>query len=64
VSLRLLVDRVSIDIFGNGGRLYMPMGLIFPEEDKTLALAARGGSARVRALEVYALRSAWEATVK
>jgi fructan beta-fructosidase len=60
VSLRLLVDRVSMDIFGNGGRLYMPMGVIFREEDKSLAVAARGGAARVRGMEAHELRPAWE----
>lgn len=59
VGLRLLVDRASIDIFGNGGRLYMPMGVIPKDEDKSLAIFAKGGAVRLRELQVYELRSAW-----
>jgi fructan beta-fructosidase len=59
IRLRLLVDRTSIDIFGNEGRLYMPMGVIVPQEDTSLGVQAKGGSARIESLEVHALRSAW-----
>jgi fructan beta-fructosidase len=59
IRLRLLVDRTSIDIFGNDGRLYMPMGVIFPEDSRALAVYAKGGPARIQALEVHELSSAW-----
>ena len=60
IRLRLLVDRTSIEIFGNDGRVYMPMGIIAPDDNKTLELFARGGTARAEALEVAELRSSWE----
>ena len=60
IRLRLLVDRTSIDIFGNDGRLYMPMGVIVPAENHALALQSKGGAAQVNALEVHELKSAWE----
>jgi fructan beta-fructosidase len=59
IRLRLLVDRTSIDIFGNDGRLYMPVGVIVPRENRSLEVYARGGSARINVLEVHELTSAW-----
>ncbi len=60
IRLRLMVDRTSIDIFGNDGRLYMPMGMIVPQDDLSLEVYAKGGSANINALEVHELKSAWE----
>ena len=34
IRLRIFVDRASIDIFGNNGALYMPMGFIPKERDR------------------------------
>ncbi len=59
IHLRLLVDRTSIDIFGNEGRLYMPMGVIVPEENHSLDLYAKGGDAWIASLKVHELKSAW-----
>lgn len=60
ITLRMLVDRTSIDIFGNGGQLYMPMGMIVPEDNHTLALAVKGGEAQIYGATVYELKSAWQ----
>ena len=59
IQLRILVDRTSVDIFGNSGRLYMPMGVIVAEENHSLEVAVKGGSASLLSLSVYPLRSAW-----
>jgi fructan beta-fructosidase len=59
IRLRLMVDRTSIDIFGNDGRLYMPMGVLVPADNLSLEVYAKGGSGKVAALEVHELRSAW-----
>jgi sucrose-6-phosphate hydrolase SacC (GH32 family) len=59
IRLRLLVDRTSIDIFGNDGRLYMPMGVIVPSDNLSLEVYSKGGSAKINALEVHELKSAW-----
>jgi len=60
IRLELLVDRTSIEIYANGGRVYLPVGVILPAENRTLELFARGGTAAIRALEVWDLRSACE----
>jgi sucrose-6-phosphate hydrolase SacC (GH32 family) len=59
IRLRLMVDRTSVDIFGNDGRLYMPMGVIVPQDSVALQVYAKGGSAKINRLEVHELRSAW-----
>jgi sucrose-6-phosphate hydrolase SacC (GH32 family) len=59
IRLRLMVDRTSIDIFGNDGRLYMPMGVIAAQDNLSLEAYAKGGSAKIIALEVHGLKSAW-----
>jgi fructan beta-fructosidase len=60
IQLEVLMDRTSIEVFGNGGRVYMPIGVIPADNDRSLQLHARGGGARIQSLEVYRLRSAWE----
>ncbi|HRZ56169.1 MAG TPA: GH32 C-terminal domain-containing protein [Candidatus Paceibacterota bacterium] len=60
VSLRVLVDRTSIEIFGNEGEVYMPV--YRPPElsgTRSVGLLAEGGAARVRSLEVNELESIW-----
>src|SRR5262249_54401050 len=42
VRLRLLVDRTSLEIFGDGGLVYMPMAVLPREDDTALAVFARG----------------------
>jgi sucrose-6-phosphate hydrolase SacC (GH32 family) len=59
IRLRLLLDRTSIDIFGNDGRLYMPMGMHFPEDNYSVEIFARGGRAKIDSLEVHELKSSW-----
>ena len=60
IRIEILVDRTSIEVFGNGGRVYMPCGVIPPDEGGPLEAFARGGSAKLTSLEVFELRSAWD----
>jgi sucrose-6-phosphate hydrolase SacC (GH32 family) len=60
VRLEMLVDRTSIEVFGNDGRVYMPLGVIPADDNRTLEVFAEGGPVKVNALEVVELRSAWE----
>ncbi len=59
IRLELLVDRTSIEIFADDGRVYMPMAVTGPEGDKTLRILATGGSVRVESLQIDHLRSSW-----
>lgn len=58
LQLRLLVDRTSIEIFGNEGQLYMSVATVIPPGNTSLALTA-DQEAAIEALEVHTLRSIW-----
>ena len=59
IRLRMLVDRTSIDIFGNDGRLYMPMGVVIDTTNTSLRLRAEGTGAFINSLDVSELKSIW-----
>ena len=59
LTLRLLVDRTSLEVFGNGGEVSMSSCFLPPLDDKTLAVHADGGSAKIVSLTVQPLHSAW-----
>ena len=64
VSLQLLIDRTSLEIFGNRGEVSMAFCFLPAATNHSLALRANGrsvrGGVRVVSLTVHALRSAWE----
>ena len=57
VRLRMLVDRTSLEIFGNGGQVYLPLGVVFDLDNQSLECFARGGNARLEELKVVQLKS-------
>jgi len=59
IRLQVLVDRTSIEVFGNDGRVALPLGAPSDGSPGTLSAFARGGSAWIRSLDVYELRPAW-----
>jgi fructan beta-fructosidase len=59
INLEILVDRTSIEIFANGGRMYMPIGVILADNSKSIEIFTKGGNTEVESLEVFRLRSAW-----
>jgi sucrose-6-phosphate hydrolase SacC (GH32 family) len=56
----MLVDRTSVDIFGNDGRLYLPMGMVMASASKSLGVSAKEGEAQINSMEVFELKSAWK----
>jgi sucrose-6-phosphate hydrolase SacC (GH32 family) len=61
LSLRMFVDRASVDIFGGAGTLYMPMGHNLAANDRSFSMTTRGGAAQIHALVAHELASAWPA---
>jgi len=59
IQLQILVDRTSIEIFGNEGRVSMSSCFLPDLENKSLNLYASGGEATVISMRVYELCSAW-----
>ncbi|MBN1815735.1 MAG: GH32 C-terminal domain-containing protein [Sedimentisphaerales bacterium] len=60
IHLELLIDRNSIEIFANNGRVYIPIGGILPENDTTLQLFSSSDATRIESLEIWPLHSIWE----
>ena len=60
IQLRIFVDRTAVDIFGDNGQLYMPMGIVVAPDNQSLGIAAKGGTAQIESLTVYELKSAWK----
>ena len=59
LRLDVLLDRTSSEVFGNAGEMDLS-GVIYPDPaDKSVALAVRGGAARIRRLMVRELKSIW-----
>jgi len=60
LTLRVLVDRGSIEIFGGDGRVYMPMGVLLKAEQQgILAFSKSGSGARLESARVWELGSIW-----
>jgi hypothetical protein len=59
VRLQVLVDRTSLEIFGNDGLLYMPMAAEFAPDDLSLALTVFDTAVRFASLEANELKSIW-----
>lgn len=56
VSLRIYVDKSSIEVFGNGGHFVMT-NLVFPNEPySTLNVSSNMGGARISNLKIYSLK--------
>ncbi len=60
LSLIVYADRTGLEIFANNGRQYMPININIPEDNKSILLTAKGGTAKVSNLIVYELKSIWE----
>ena len=60
LHLRVLLDRTSLEVFGNRGAVSMPTCFVPDPNDTSLAVYAVGGEARAIRLDIAHLRSAWE----
>jgi len=63
IQLQILVDRTSIEVFGNEGRVSMSSCFLPDLENTSLGIYASGGEATVASLNVYDLCSAWESHI-
>ncbi len=56
VSLRIFIDKSSMEVFGNGGKFVMT-NLVFPTKPySTISIAAKGGNAKIENLKVYSIK--------
>ncbi|NQT17668.1 MAG: GH32 C-terminal domain-containing protein, partial [Planctomycetes bacterium] len=59
IKLQIVVDRRSVEVFGNDGRVAMEFCFQPDAENKTVELFAREGSARIESLDVWKVKSVW-----
>jgi sucrose-6-phosphate hydrolase SacC (GH32 family) len=59
VSVRMLVDRSSMEVFAKDGEIVMPSCFIPREDGGRLKMFAEGGNAHVASLRAYKLKSIW-----
>jgi sucrose-6-phosphate hydrolase SacC (GH32 family) len=59
LHLRVLVDRTSVEAFGNDGEVVIPACFLPEDNDRNLEVFASGGVATVISLDAYPMRSAW-----
>jgi fructan beta-fructosidase len=60
VHLRVLVDRGSLEIFGNDGLVAISLAAIPPEGNRSIRVFAEEGAAMLQSLTVHELQSTWE----
>jgi len=58
-NLTIYVDRTSLEVFASDGLTYVPMPINLNPAEKSLSVAAHGGTANFSHLDVHELRSAW-----
>lgn len=60
IRLRILLDRTSIEVYGNDGRNYIPHVVIPADSNLSLSADCSKGEARANYLRVHQLKSSWE----
>ena len=60
VNLEIITDRQSVEIFGNSGQLYMPIGSTsYSSANQSLSFTSQGASTVFNSLKVNQLQSIW-----
>ncbi len=60
VELRVLLDRTSVEVFGNHGLVSISKCMLPDDSQPPLVLSAIGGTAKLTRLTLHALKSMWE----
>jgi fructan beta-fructosidase len=59
IRLQILMDRTSIEVFGNDGRVSMSSCFLPDPQDTGLSIYSLGGEAIIASMNVYEMCSAW-----
>jgi fructan beta-fructosidase len=62
IHIRLLVDRTSIEIFGNQGQTVLSCCFLPKREDESYKVYANDGRAKIAMMKVRSLHSIWKLT--
>ena len=60
IRLRILLDRASIEVYGNDGCVYVPLSVNPAETNITLTATAGRGEVKAHYVRVHELKSVWE----
>jgi sucrose-6-phosphate hydrolase SacC (GH32 family) len=60
IRLRALVDRTSLEVYGNDGAVSLTSCFLPPEQDRSVAFYAVGGVAKLLSMKVRQMRSSWK----
>jgi sucrose-6-phosphate hydrolase SacC (GH32 family) len=60
VSLRLLVDRSTVEVFGESGLVYYPIATPLSQSRRKISLSAIGGEAEIHHLSFHKMTSIWK----
>ncbi|MHC4502200.1 MAG: glycoside hydrolase family 32 protein [Planctomycetota bacterium] len=60
IRLRAFLDRTAVEVYGNDGRVYIPLAVFPAEGDLSLSATCSKGEVTARDLRVHELKSAWE----
>ena len=60
IRLRVFLDRTAIEVYGNDGRVYMPLCVFPPADNLSLSATCAKGKVKASYLRVHELKSSWE----
>ncbi|MBL7219192.1 MAG: glycoside hydrolase family 32 protein [Phycisphaerae bacterium] len=60
IYLRILLDRTSIEVYANNGRVYMPRCILPKDDNRSLSASTAKGEVKASFLRVHELKSSWE----
>jgi sucrose-6-phosphate hydrolase SacC (GH32 family) len=56
----MLLDRTSIEVFGNQGRVYLPLCILPDDDNRPLNASCAHGEVKTKFIHVRELKSAWD----
>jgi fructan beta-fructosidase len=60
IQLKILLDRASVEVYGNAGRVYLPL-IVFPDaKNRALAVTCSRGAVKASYLRAFELKPIWE----
>jgi sucrose-6-phosphate hydrolase SacC (GH32 family) len=62
ISLRILIDRASIEIYGNKGVVYIPRFFVPEHQNRSYSATCTLGENVVQSLNIHQLKSIWESS--
>ena len=64
IRMRILIDRATAEVFGNDGRIYMPLRAIPENGTSTFEMYTRNGQTRIHSLRIHELHSIYTENVR